>query len=132
MINLGPGCGYKNTVIHEIMHALGFWHEQSRPDRDQYVKIHDANIVPGMKHNFARRHKDEINSLGSPYDYESIMHYRSFEFSKDRGNKHTITRKNSHLRTSFNNNNGLSNQDVIQLKKLYKCSGKKFKNHKFP
>ena len=43
-ISLGYGCWYKGTVIHEILHALGFWHEQSRPDRDNHVRIRTENI----------------------------------------------------------------------------------------
>ena len=47
MINLAPGCVPANepgTTIHEILHALGFDHEQSRKDRDDYVTINLPNI----------------------------------------------------------------------------------------
>lgn len=51
-ISLAPGCGCKKgVVIHEFLHALGFLHEQSRPDRDDHVTIHFENI---------RRGKNEI------------------------------------------------------------------------
>lgn len=46
-VTLGNGCLRKGTVMHEILHALGFWHEQSRADRDSYVTINWSNIQKG-------------------------------------------------------------------------------------
>ena len=49
-ISIGVGCEYKGVVIHEMMHAIGFWHEQSRPDRDKFVEIIYANVINGEFH----------------------------------------------------------------------------------
>ena len=43
-ISLGRGCQYLGTTLHEIGHSIGLYHEQSRPDRDNYVRIIWNNI----------------------------------------------------------------------------------------
>ena len=47
-LSLGNGCVYTGTIIHEFLHAIGFYHEQSRPDRDQYVRVIRQNIQGGV------------------------------------------------------------------------------------
>ena len=60
-------------VAHEIGHAMGFYHEQSRTDRDDYVTILWDNIQERPKGNF--RKAGSMNSYGVKYDYSSVMHY---------------------------------------------------------
>jgi len=46
-LSIGNGCEYSDTIKHELMHALGFFHEQSRTDRDDHVIIYPDNIQAG-------------------------------------------------------------------------------------
>ena len=46
-LSIGEGCDKIATVQHEFLHALGFWHEQSRSDRDDYVSIIWDRIISG-------------------------------------------------------------------------------------
>ena len=79
----GYGCVRLGTVIHEMLHASGFWHEQSRPDRDEHVEIFWSNIQAGMEDNFARYSRAEVSTLSLPYDTDSVMHYSSTAFSRN-------------------------------------------------
>lgn len=70
----------KGTVMHELMHAAGFYHEQSREDRDKFIVIVEDNIRGGAENNF----QVEEGIARSAYDYCSIMHYSSTAFSKNK------------------------------------------------
>ncbi|MFD5179913.1 Dot/Icm T4SS effector Zinc-dependent metalloprotease LegP [Nocardia sp. NPDC058379] len=67
------------TVVHEMGHAIGLWHEQSREDRETFVEIRLANVSAGNRHNFAQ-HITDGDDVGG-YDFGSIMHYPATAFS---------------------------------------------------
>ena len=72
---LSPGCG-PTEIAHEIMHALGFIHEQNRADRDGFIRVLNENVEPGNEINFARLPKEYLDRSGlAPFDYTSIMIY---------------------------------------------------------
>ncbi|KAG5677775.1 hypothetical protein PVAND_007506 [Polypedilum vanderplanki] len=77
------GCFRLYTIVHEFIHALGFYHMQSASNRDDYVKIVWKNIQDGAEHNFNAYSADKIHMYGEPYDYESVMHYSDTAFSKN-------------------------------------------------
>lgn len=77
-----PGCLYGiGTTVHEIFHALGFYHEQSRSDRNSYVTINWNNIRSGYEGNF--QIANYAVDIGS-YNYDSLMHYGAYGFAIDR------------------------------------------------
>src|SRR5262245_35295254 len=67
---------------HELGHALGFHHEHARWDRDDYVTVHYENIKPGRAFDYDWVPKTNWIVSTLPYDYRSIMHYRTCWASK--------------------------------------------------
>ncbi|ESO87421.1 hypothetical protein LOTGIDRAFT_194410 [Lottia gigantea] len=117
-VTLGRGCLRIGTIMHEISHALGMWHEQSRHDRDNYVTIDFSNIQSGHERNFDKYQLGFIDELGQPYDYESVMHYSAYAFSQDR-RKPTIIPKQRGV--SIGQRTHLSPIDVKEIQILYGC-----------
>ncbi len=118
-MSLANACINQGTVIHEILHTLGFFHEHSRPDRDQYVRIIDENIRGGANFNFEKLGSEFINSLGIEYDYNSIMHYCENSFSVDPAKKKTIVTLDPNAKVC--DGCELSPLDILQINLLYKC-----------
>lgn len=79
-IVLASRCKTMSTA-HEIGHALGLWHEHTRRDRNHYIRIIWENIREDHLSNF-KQHLNNSQDFGE-YDYESIMHYSPFAFSKN-------------------------------------------------
>ncbi|MBV9340035.1 MAG: choice-of-anchor D domain-containing protein [Acidobacteria bacterium] len=71
------------TILHEMGHVIGLWHEQSRPDRDLYVTVNYQNIVKSSRSNFDVV-LDNIQDY-TLYDYASLMQYPAFTLSRNGG-----------------------------------------------
>ncbi|WP_186320991.1 M12 family metallopeptidase [Bacillus mycoides] len=111
-IRLSNKCHW-GTVVHEIAHAIGFWHEQAREDRDNYVTIHLENVKLGTEYNFKQRitHGKDVGT----YDYSSIMHYGKYAFSKN--GKSTIEPKDPEVK--IGQRKSLSIKDIQALNTIY-------------
>ena len=102
--------------IHELLHSLGILHEQSRPDRDDHIRINWGNISGGFEHNF--RKVDTLYrpySYVGPYDYNSLMHYGRGAFS--RNGAPTIDRRDG--RRDIGHNYGMTELDKAQVNAMY-------------
>ncbi|XP_073728825.1 meprin A subunit beta-like [Misgurnus anguillicaudatus] len=119
-LSIGDGCGIIAIVEHEFLHALGFYHEQSRYDRDDYVTINYENIIAVQKSNFDKYGENVTSLQGTPYDYMSVMHYDKNAFSNGIGS--TIITKHPEFQDVIGQRMDMSEYDAIELNKLYSCN----------
>ncbi|CAL1293379.1 unnamed protein product [Larinioides sclopetarius] len=120
VISLGRGCGFMGTILHELGHTVGFFHEHSRSDRDDWITIFWENIKRGFESQFAKL-EPEKNQLLSPFDFNSIMLYGSYTFSKDKKNLKTMIGKDGRILEPTRKRTNLSRSDILRIKKLYNC-----------
>ena len=112
-VSIARGCGVGAT-IHEIGHSLGLSHEQSRKDRDSFVRVDLSQVHRGMEFNFNKNSRTG-RDMGK-YDYGSIMHYGAYGFAI--GRRPVITAP-----APIGQRKGLSPVDVATIQFMYNdCS----------
>ncbi|CDQ99563.1 unnamed protein product, partial [Oncorhynchus mykiss] len=109
------GCVYHGTTQHELLHALGFNHEQTRSDRDNHIRVLLQNVQSGMEHNF---NKIATLNQGTAYDYNSVMQYHRYAFSKN--NQPTMV-PIPNQNVEIGNASQMSQSDITRLNRLYNC-----------
>ena len=126
-------CFSKGHAIHEIGHAIGLWHEHSRPDRDEFIEVLYENIIETEQDNFGRLTPEKFNLVPDVgYDVESIMHYGPFAFSKESNgrDKRTIRLRDGATLSyehclnllAMGQRDELSYLDKLRANKLYSCN----------
>lgn len=114
---LNQGCFRTGSILHELMHVLGFYHQQSDPQRDDYIEILYDNIIPGKEFNFEKYNSDFVTDFDQGYDYESCMHYSSKAFSAN--GEDTI--RPLDRQAKIGQREDMSERDINKINIMYKC-----------
>lgn len=113
-------CQTDKVIQHETLHALGFWHEQSRPDRDNFIRILWSNVELGFDSQF-----DKLPTLADglgDYDFGSVMHYSRKAFSYN--GEDTIQADTEAHNALIGTATKASANDVLALKAIYGSAAK--------
>ena len=126
-VRLGPNCDSAGNAMHELGHVLGFFHEQQRPDRDDYITVDEKAILDSDTARQAYRKMDGyVSDLGVEYDYASIMHYSKRAFAKS-GRVVFRVNKGKELPEclpEIGQRKSISRKDIEQVNRLYSCPGR--------
>nr|ABV60299.1 astacin-like metalloprotease [Lutzomyia longipalpis] len=114
---VGSGCFRFGTVIHEFIHALGFYHAQSAYTRDDYVLIKWENIQKGTEFNFEKEDSSKTTMFNLEYDYGSVMHYSNKAFSIN--DEDTIVPLQDGV--TIGQRERMSELDIKRLNQMYNC-----------
>ncbi|EYC33324.1 hypothetical protein Y032_0002g723 [Ancylostoma ceylanicum] len=117
-LSLGDGCESVGTAAHEIGHALGFFHTQSRHDRDEYILLNTRSIEPDWLDQFAKQSVLMNDNYGITYDYGSIMHYGALSATVN-GEPTMIPRDRTYIETL--GSHIISFYELLMLNKHYGC-----------
>jgi hypothetical protein len=119
---------FQFKMCHELAHTLGFWHEQSRTDRDTFVRIEFAHIQPGQENNFQLQ---SGSGRYGPYDFDSVMHYGQFDFSQDGQATITVLPPNEQWQTRIGQRTHLSRMDQLIMGFIYPFGNWRFVDQNF-
>ncbi|KAK6725971.1 hypothetical protein RB195_004346 [Necator americanus] len=117
-LSLGQGCDSVGTAAHEIGHALGFWHTQSRHDRDSFIRLDTENIKNDWLSQFTKQTTATNNNYDITYDYGSIMHYGYRAASHNK--KQTMVPKDQ-LYSQTLGSPFISFYELLMMNKHYEC-----------
>ncbi|CAF2720988.1 unnamed protein product [Rotaria sp. Silwood2] len=112
-------CMVSGIIQHELTHVLGFYHEQSRPDRDSYVSIQWSNIQPANVFNFDKYNYSQVDTLMTSYDYGSVMHYERNAFAINDSGVTIIPTQNASA--FIGQRVQLSPIDILEIQRYYGC-----------
>uniref|UniRef100_A0A914DL40 Zinc metalloproteinase n=1 Tax=Acrobeloides nanus TaxID=290746 RepID=A0A914DL40_9BILA len=121
-VSLNSACDDMGQIIHEIGHAIGLFHEQSRYDRDNFIQLDLSNIPEYYLAAAYSKETPQINdNLGIEYDYGSIMQYPDYAYGIDTSRPTMIALEAYHQHT-MGQQVAPSFYDYKSINLLYECT----------
>lgn len=115
---VGRGCFRLYTIVHELLHVLGFLHMQSATNRDEFVQINFDNIASHNRANFNKYGTNMISSYDVDYDYSSVLHYSNKAFSTN-GRETIVPLKALPLGVVLGQRERLTVRDIKKVNRMY-------------
>ena len=92
------------------MHALSFFHEHERADRDEYITVHEENVQSGWLSQLNALLPDEWTDSGHPFELGSVMIYGSS--TRAVGDSYTMTLNTGGI---WGHHSTLTTTDALQV-----------------
>lgn len=108
------GCWSRRSILHELGHVLGLMHEHQRPDRDRYIRVKWSNIRSDVKFAFDKK---RASLKSSKFDFDSIMMYSSYSFTKNYRMPTMV--KYNNQQSTWNASSKLSKTDIETMARMY-------------
>ncbi|CAI2315359.1 unnamed protein product [Caenorhabditis sp. 36 PRJEB53466] len=118
--NDDQSCIQEDTVIHELFHVIGLWHEHMRADRDAFINVMYKNIEPAQYPQFEKLSTRDATTYNVPYDYKSVMHYDETAFAKP--GKISMMTRDSQFQKVIGHPRDASSNDYKKVCAIYHCA----------
>ncbi len=109
---------FRLSICSNFRHALGFYHEHQRYDRDTYITVNLTNVRATSQNQFTVNPLTDTNDVGVTYDYQSIMHYGSYAFSSN-GERTIIPKQSGVTLIEAYDKTTMSSSDAQVIQKTY-------------
>uniref|UniRef100_A0A1I7YC83 Metalloendopeptidase n=1 Tax=Steinernema glaseri TaxID=37863 RepID=A0A1I7YC83_9BILA len=114
-------CRMPYVFYRVMLRTLGMEYTHVRPDRDEYISVHEEDIKPENLEEFRKVSGFKVSTYGVPYDFDSLMHISPEVYEKTEGIPTMVAKDPLHQPGMGLNFGVPSHSDYLLLNRLYRC-----------